>query len=126
MDSQTTQIKKPFSCDKCNISFRFNSQYLKHCESFLHQTGQKKIRSDKKDIRKCPHCDLYTTTQPTNLKLHILNNHKNLEEKKTEFPFFCDLCNSGFFLNSIFLKHQGTKKHLSREKLSNINNDKIN
>jgi hypothetical protein len=51
---------------------------------------------------------------------------KKDEEKKTEFPFFCDLCNSGFFLNSIFLKHQGTKKHLSREKLSNINNDKIN
>ena len=28
--------------------------------------------------------------------------------------------------NDIFIKHQGTKKHLSREKLSNLNSDKIN
>ena len=52
----------------------------KHCKTELHKTGKKKTRSDKKEEFKCKICNLYTTNQQTNLKLHILNNHKTKEE----------------------------------------------
>ena len=87
---------KPHKCEKCNISFKFKSQLEKHCKTDFHKTGKKKTRSDKKEEFKCEICNLYTTNQQTNLKLHILNNHKTKEERKNEFHYYCEICDSGF------------------------------
>lgn len=102
---------KPHKCDKCNISFKFKSQLEKHCKTELHKTGKKKTRSDKKEEFKCEICNLYTTNQQTNLKLHILNNHKTKEERKNEFPYYCELCDSGCMEEKLYKKHLETKKH---------------
>ena len=102
---------KPHKCEKCNISFKFKSQLEKHCKTELHKTGKKKIRSDKKEEFKCEICNLYTTNQQTNLKLHILNNHKTKEERKNEFPYYCELCDSGCIEEKLYKKHLETKKH---------------
>ncbi len=106
-------------CSKCDKLFRFNSQYKKHCETELHKTGQRKCRSDKKEERICPHCDLYITRQPTNLKLHILNNHSTIDERRREFPFYCDLCNSGFMKTTGLDRHLTTRKHQKKFTLLN-------
>jgi len=102
---------KPHKCEKCNISFKFKSQLEKHYKTELHKTGKKKTRSDKKEEFKCEICNLYTTNQQTNLKLHILNNHKTKEERKNEFPYYCELCNSGCMEEKLYKKHLETKKH---------------
>ena len=102
---------KPHKCEKCNISFKFKSQLEKHCKTELHKTGKKKTRSDKKEEFKCEICNLYTTNQQTNLKLHILNNHKTKEERKNEFPYYCELCDSGCMEEKLYKKHLETKKH---------------
>lgn len=104
-------IEKPHKCEKCNISFKFKSQLEKHCKTELHKTGKKKTRSDKKEEFKCEICNLYTTNQQTNLKLHILNNHKTKEERKNEFPYYCELCDSGCMEEKLYKKHLETKKH---------------
>lgn len=103
--------EKPHKCEKCNISFKFKSQLEKHCKTELHKTGKKKTRSDKKEEFKCEICNLYTTNQQTNLKLHILNNHKTKEERKNEFPYYCELCDSGCMEEKLYKKHLETKKH---------------
>ena len=69
------------------------------------------INSDKKEEFKCEICNLYTTNQQTNLKLHILNNHKTKEERKNEFPYYCELCDSGCMEEKLYKKHLETKKH---------------
>lgn len=123
LDSHMLKINKmekdkPYKCDKCKISFKFNSQFQKHCKTELHITGKKKIRSDKKAEFKCTQCNLYTIKQQTNLKLHILNNHKTTEERKAEFPFYCELCDTGTLKETQFKKHLETKKHKKKFELS--------
>ena len=108
---------KPHICEKCNISFKFKSQLEKHCKTELHKTGKKKTRSDKKEEFKCEICNLYTTNQQTNLKLHILNNHKTKEERKNEFPYYCELCDSGCMEEKLYKKHLETKKHKKKLEL---------
>ena len=105
------KITPAFYCSKCNRSFRFNSQYKNHCKTGLHKTGQRKCRSDKKNELLCSHCNLYTTRKPSNLKLHILNNHSTIKERQEGSPFYCDLCNSGFMKNTGLNRHLTTKKH---------------
>ena len=109
--SENTDNNKPHKCEKCNIGFKFKSQLEKHCKTELHKTGKKKTRSDKKEEFKCEICNLYTANQQTNLKLHILNNHKTKEERKNEFPYYCELCDSGFMEEKLYKKHLETKKH---------------
>jgi len=46
-----------------------------------------------------------TSRQLTNLKLHILNTS---EERKREFLFYCDLCDSGFMKNNALNRHLET------------------
>ena len=108
---------KPHKCEKCNIGFKFKSQLEKHCKTELHKTGKKKTRSDKKEEFKCEICNLYTTNQQTNLKLHILNNHKTKEERKNEFPYYCKLCDSGYMKEKLYKKHLETKKHKKKLEL---------
>ena len=45
------------------------------------------------------------------LKLHILNNHKTKEERKNEFPYYCELCDSCCMEEKLYKKHLETKKH---------------
>lgn len=108
---------KPHKCEKCNNRFKFKSQLEKHSKTELHKTGKKKTRSDKKEEFKCEICNLYTTNQQTNLKLHILNNHKTKEERKNEFPYYCELCDSGCIEEKQYKKHLETKKHKKKLEL---------
>ena len=79
MDNNKTKY-----CEKCNKTFKYHAKYLIHCETELHKTGKRKARTDIKEEFKCSICNIYTTKQPTNMKLHILNNHSSIEEKKMD------------------------------------------
>jgi len=43
-------------CEKCNYETKNKHSYNKHIETILHMTGEKKIRSDKKN-NKCDECN---------------------------------------------------------------------
>lgn len=43
------------------------------------------------------------------MKLHYLNHHSTKEERKKEFKFYCDECNYGSFIHSLFKIHLETK-----------------
>ena len=117
MDEIENKIKH---CEKCNKTFTSNAHYLIHCETELHKTGKRKERIDKKEELKCNICNLYTTKQSTNMKMHILNNHSNIEEKKKGFKFYCEACDYGIINESKYNEHLGTSKH--KIKISTRNN----
>lgn len=103
-----------YICEKCNYKTNLKVPYERHLESELHKTGKRKTRSDKIcDIYECKKCK-YTTTVGSNYKLHVLNNHSTIEEKKKEFPFYCEDCDFGTFGKSYFTKHLATTKHKQR------------
>lgn len=111
--------EKKHRCEKCNKDFMFKSELEKHYRTELHKTGKKKTRSDKKEPFKCMECGLYETKYTSNLKLHILKNHKTIEEKIVGFPFYCKLCDTGFLYIETYSTHLQTKKHNKREELYN-------
>ena len=110
--SKSDIIEKKHKCDKCKIAFKHKYQLTNHEKTEKHKTGrrQKKKNIVKKEY-KCTICNIYSTKQPTNYKLHILNNHKTTEEKEKKFPHYCKLCDFGSFEKSKYDKHILTKKH---------------
>ena len=102
---------KPTHCEKCNNTFKCHAKYLIHCETELHKTGHRKTRTNKKEDIICSICNIYTTRQTTNMKLHILNNHSNSEEKKKEYTYYCEYCDVGYFIEDKYIKHLATQKH---------------
>lgn len=64
-------------------------------------------------MKVCPYCKLYETLQKTNFINHILNNHKTKEERKAEYPNYCDFCDYGSFSKKMYDNHLKTKKHIN-------------
>ena len=108
-------------CEKCNNTFKSNTHYLIHCETELHKTGKRKTRTDKKEELQCNICNIYKTKQKSTMKLHILNNHSSIEEKKKGFKVYCEVCDYGIDSETKYLHHLETIKHKMK-----ITNNKIN
>ncbi len=106
-----------YKCEKCNFETNYNSSYIKHLESTLHQTGKKKIRSDKKE-NNCKLCDVKLSTQQS-LKQHMLNCHTEI--KKEELKYYCKYCDIGSNQETNYKKHLSSKKHQHILKLINFN-----
>ena len=68
-----------YKCEKCNYLTNYKSSYDKHLRSILHQTGEKKIRSDKKE-NKCEKCEKKFSSQQS-LKNHIINKHSDIKKE---------------------------------------------
>ena len=116
--------KFPYQCEKCNFKCKYKSEYERHCNSILHKTGKRGVKKNKVN-RVCQFCKLYEASCNTNLKNHILINHKTAEEREKEYPNYCKTCDYGSFSKKLFDKHLTTKKHKKKEemikKLKDIN-----
>lgn len=105
--------KYKFNCEKCNYHTNISSSYTKHISGTFHNTGKRKIRSDRKqqeDIYRCNKCD-YNSINEYNYKAHYLNNHGTREDKKKEFKYYCEICDFGTFIEQTYTAHVKTKKH---------------
>ena len=107
-------------CEKCNNTFKSNTHYLIHCETELHKTGKRKTRTDRKEELQCNICNIYKTKQKSTMKLHILNNHTSIDEKKKQFTYYCECCDFGILSESRYNNHLKTKKHKIKLESSKI------
>lgn len=110
--------KFPYQCEKCNYECKFKSEYDRHCNSELHKTGKRGIKKNKVN-RVCQICKLYEASCNTNMKNHILINHKTSKDREKEYPNYCKTCDYGSFSKKIFDKHLTTKKHKKKEDIVN-------
>jgi hypothetical protein len=108
--------KFPYQCEKCNFKCKYKSEYERHCNSILHKTGKRGVKKNKVN-RVCQFCKLYEASCNTNLKNHILINHKTAEEREKEYPNYCKTCDYGSFSKKLFDKHLATKKHKKKEEM---------
>jgi len=108
--------KFPYQCEKCNFKCKYKSEYERHCTSILHKTGKRGVKKNKVN-RVCQFCKLYEASCNTNLKNHILINHKTAEEREKEYPNYCKTCDYGSFSKKLFDKHLATKKHKKKEEM---------
>lgn len=100
-----------YNCEKCNYKTNLKYSWTQHCNTTLHKTGKRKVRKDRiQENYKCSKCN-YITTNNNNYLTHILNNHSTKEEKKNKFKFYCETCDFGVFVKSVYDKHIKTKKH---------------
>lgn len=108
-----------YNCKCCDLQTNYISVWEKHIETEKHQSGgiKRKTRRDKKidNLLKCDFCE-YKHKNRYCLKSHILNNHSNNEERKSQFKFYCENCDIGTFLESKYNEHINGKNH----KLLNI------
>ena len=102
--------KFPYQCEKCNFHCKFKSEYERHCNTEIHKTGKRGGKKNKVSYL-CQICKLYEGSCNTNLKNHILINHKTKEDREKEYPNYCKICDYGSFSKKMFDKHLGTKKH---------------
>ena len=112
-------------CEKCNNTFKSNTHYLIHCETELHKTGKRKTRTDRKEELQCNICNIYKTKQKSTMKLHILNNHSDIETKKKGFKFYCVDCDYGIETEKQFNTHISTIKHKMKIAKNKINKEEI-
>ncbi len=100
-----------FKCEKCSYNTNMKLSFDRHLQSNLHITGQRKIRSDKKNIIfKCDKCEYFSKNE-NNYKIHQLNNHLTKEEREKQFIYYCSKCDFGCFSKSSYELHIETKKH---------------
>jgi len=108
------EVKYKFNCDNCEYNCNYESEWIKHCNTELHKTGTRKKRSDYKESYECEKCE-YKTRNIIILKQHKLNEHSNLEERKKEFKYYCELCDIGTFSKDLFNNHKKSNKHVKHE-----------
>jgi hypothetical protein len=103
-----------YFCEKCNYRCKFKSLFIKHTKSIAHIGENNEIPNDlASSVLSCDKCN-FKTFYSQNFKNHKLNNHSSFEERKKEFPFFCEVCNIGFFSKILLNNHNSSKKHLMR------------
>lgn len=105
-ENKNIMNNKQFKCEACDRSFQFKHQLNRHNKSSKH------IAVIKGSAFQCGHkdCD-YETNIKMNLTLHILNNHSTIEERKKNFPYYCELCDIGKGTENEINIHYKTKKH---------------
>lgn len=109
-----------FNCDKCDFHAHAESAWLRHVSSILHQTGKRKIRSDKKTEEKCPKCEYKAKSSRTiNMIQHILNTHSTPVERKAGFKYYCECCDFGCFAKPTLELHYDTYKHKYKTEVEN-------
>lgn len=108
MDIEIKQFK--YICNTCYFRTDTKARWNAHINTGLHKNGKRKARSDIKEPQKCEYCG-YTTKNKTTLKKHILNKHKNKEDRQKEFNFYCVGCDFGTFSKDSFETHCNSEKH---------------
>lgn len=99
-----------YICEKCNFKCTYQSVWNNHIKSEIHKTGKRKKRIDCKEPKKCEKCE-YETKFNMSMKLHILSDHADLETRKKEYKYYCEICDFGTFVEKDIEKHNNTKKH---------------
>lgn len=107
--------KKIYKCDECNFTAITPSNFLKHLTSDKHK------RHGEKKINKCDKCE-YVSNSIYNYNVHIVTQHGSTEEKKEKCPFYCDICDVGFFSKIFYDKHINSKNHENLKLIKEIQN----
>ena len=122
MEKENLIKNKEYCCEKCNFKCKFKVDYERHIKTGKHINGiiikkkyERKKEKKEKIIHVCEKCN-YKSDHLYNYKTHILNNHSTEDEKKKEFPYYCENCKIGMYAKTVYDKHLISKKHLIRIK----------
>jgi hypothetical protein len=110
MTDKVEEIKNKFICVKCDFNCDISSRWEAHIKTILHQTGQRKKRSDYKEPIKCDKC-VYETKNKMIMFQHKLNEHSTKEEREKKFKYYCKNCDYGSISKDLYEKHLETQKH---------------
>ncbi len=108
--------QKNLECDKCNFKASMPSEFLRHLNSKKHIRGGVRVNEIK---YKCDKCD-YNTNSPYHIKIHNVRVHGTSEEKKARCPYYCEICNVGFFAKLFNDKHFNSKLHKNMVEIKRI------
>ena len=108
MESKIKESK--YNCEKCNFKCNTKARCEAHINTELHNTGQRKKRSNFKNPFKCENCE-YTTKNITTMKIYKLNKHSTKKIRGKEFTCYCNICDYGTFSKDSLEIHNNTDKH---------------
>jgi hypothetical protein len=99
-----------YNCKTCKFECKYLSNWVQHIQTARHKNDGKKTRKVTRN-KNCSICD-YTGLTYSDARNHYLSKHGTTEEKKKEYPYYCDSCNIGSFGKCIYEAHCKTNKHL--------------
>ncbi len=91
---RSNSLSSTDSDESCNIEFSRNINVEPEIKKFC-----------------CKNCDYRTNVKQTFIS-HTLSKHSTLEERKSQYPYYCDKCDVGTMIASIFRNHCETQSHL--------------
>jgi hypothetical protein len=117
---------KKYFCETCNFGCDYISIWNQHIETTKHKNNGKLIRTNTKERcnKKCDKC-YYIAKHTIGLKIHILTNHSEKEDREKEFTYYCKECDYGTFHSNMFNIHCDTKRHLLKKGYLEDNNSAI-
>ena len=97
---------KKFRCEPCDKYFQFKHQLINHNKSSKHKAV---INGSayQCNIGDC----IYECNSKIKFRLHILNNHSTVEERKKGFKYYCEVCDTGRASKKEIETHLKTNKH---------------
>jgi hypothetical protein len=105
-----------YNCEICNYECKYESHWIQHINSIKHNNNgktKKKINRNKK----CEKCD-YIAQNYSAIRNHYLSKHSTLEERKKEYPYYCEYCDTGTFTKCVYIDHNKSKKHIQCSKIN--------
>jgi hypothetical protein len=74
-----------------------------------------KVRSYYEGPHKCDKCD-FESSNNTNFRQHVLNEHSNKEEREKGFKYYRKYCDFGTIAEILSEKHKNSERHKKHER----------
>jgi len=121
---EKNEDENKFFCNKCSFTCNLSEKLEEHVKNENHIVEKKRnkrsIAFD--ELLECKYCD-YITRVPTTFKQHYLTRHATVEEKRKGFTYYCETCNFGALISSVYETHINTYKHKYFQTLNNNKNE---
>jgi hypothetical protein len=99
-----------YICEICDFKCDYLANWNKHILTSKHNNNGKTIKKETRN-KYCNICG-YKALTYSDARNHYLSKHGTTEEKKKEYPYYCNSCNIGTFGKCIYKAHCKTNKHL--------------
>jgi uncharacterized C2H2 Zn-finger protein len=109
-------INMDLYCECCKYNAYAPSDLLRHLKTKKHQRHGLKINEID---HQCSQCE-YVTKNQYHYNIHVIRVHGSSKEKQEKCPYYCSICDTGFFAQLSYEKHIKSKTHKNLAEINKL------